>query len=77
MLVSMRQLRPYEGGGPKVKTERQVRAWLHLKLTNYIPYIKGEGIAVSTVSSHRKLSTVSKDLRKILDEFDRLRSEAK
>lgn len=60
-----------------MRTEKQLRAWLHLKLTDYIPYVKGEGLSLSTVSSHRKLSTVSKDLRKILDEFDRLRSEVK
>jgi len=58
-------------------TEKQLRAWLHLKISNYLPYVKGEGIQASTVSTHRKLSTVSKDLRKILDEFDQRRTELK
>ena len=55
-------------------TENQARAWLQTKLANYLRYdhIKGK----DSYGSRKKVSTVSKDLHEILDEFDRMCAEA-
>lgn len=49
------------------KTEKQLRAWLHTKLNNYLWKIQNR----NSYGSMKKLKTISKDLHEILDEFDK------
>lgn len=52
-----------------MRTENQIRAWLQIKIENYLWKIKQK----NSYGSRKKLETISKDLRKILNRFDRYR----
>lgn len=48
------------------KTDKQNRAWLLLKLTNYLYKIKNK----NSYGSLKKQETIAKELRAIVDEFE-------
>ena len=52
-----------------INSENQIRAWLQTKLEGYIWKIKGR----NSYGSRKKLETITKDLQKILDNFNRLK----
>ena len=55
---------PY--GNVVVKTEHQIRAWLRVKLYNYLWKIKGK----TSYGSRKKLETISDDLKWIIKTLD-------
>ena len=49
-------------------TDKVIRRWIHKKLENYLWKI----LYTNSYGSRKKLQTISKDLRKILDTFDKM-----
>ena len=63
------KMKKYKGLDPYgykvIKTENQIRAWLDLKLKNYVWKIK----SANSYNSKKKLETIAKDLKKIIKDF--------
>lgn len=48
-----------------MKTENQIRSWLKKKLENYLWKIQG----TNAYGSKKKLETIGKEIKKILDQY--------